>query len=119
GAGRMIIRVEVSLDGGVSWRECEHWYPENYKPSHGYRHWVMCRWKIDIPIWELASSRELVVRAWDASFNTQPEHRTWNLLGMMNNAWYRLKITRDSPDHITILHPVRTNKHANQPFGHL
>ena len=79
----------------------------------------MCKWEVSIPLWEIVSCREIVVRAWDGSYNTQPERHTWNLLGMMNNAWYRLQVRRDCPGSVTILHPVRTDKRANQPDGHM
>lgn len=39
---------------------------------------------------------EIVCRAWQGQ-NTQPQNITWNLLGMMNNCWFRCKVhpTRD------------------------
>ena len=35
--------------------------------------------------------REIAVAAWDGQ-NTQPEKPTWNLMGMMNNPWFRVKV---------------------------
>lgn len=37
-------------------------------------------------------TRQVVCRAWDDSGNTQPEHATWNLRGVMNNAWSRVDL---------------------------
>jgi hypothetical protein len=34
----------------------------------------------------LLNGGTVMVRAWDTSFNTQPESIAWNLLGMMNNS---------------------------------
>lgn len=34
---------------------------------------------------------EIVCRAWQGQ-NTQPQNITWNLLGMMNNCWFRCKV---------------------------
>jgi nitrate reductase (NAD(P)H) len=54
----------------------------------------------------------MLVRAWDAGSNTQPSDPTWNLLGMLNNSWYRVRInidsesTRENPS-ISFQHPVR------------
>lgn len=31
-------------------------------------------------------------RAWDACMNTQPKDLTWNVMGMMNNPWFRIKV---------------------------
>ena len=67
--------------------------PSYYKES---RNWTWVRWKLEIPHTELFRAEELVVRACDSSQNTQPENLTWNLMGMMNNCWFRAKL---SPDH--------------------
>ena len=44
----------------------------------------------------LMKCEEIVCRAWQGQ-NTQPQNITWNLLGMMNNCWFRCKVhpTRD------------------------
>ena len=31
-------------------------------------------------------------RAWDEAMNTQPDSFTWNLMGMLNNCHYRVKV---------------------------
>ena len=41
---------------------------------------------------ELLETREMCCRAWTADMNTQPMNFTWNLMGMMNNCVYRVKI---------------------------
>jgi len=33
-----------------------------------------------------------VFRAWDEGNNTQPDKPTWNLMGMLNNPWFRIKV---------------------------
>ena len=38
-------------------------------------------------------SKELLVRAWDETMNTQPAVITWNLMGMMNNCYHRCVIS--------------------------
>jgi hypothetical protein len=40
---------------------------------------------------DLAKTPEIAVRAWDGQ-NTQPDWPTWNLMGMMNNPWFRVRI---------------------------
>ncbi len=37
-------------------------------------------------------SKELLLRAWDDSMNTQPATITWNVMGMMNNCHFRVLI---------------------------
>ncbi len=54
GAGNKIIRCEVSLDDGKSWRlaEVTHRTPPN---EYG-KHWAWVWWSIDVPIGETAAS---------------------------------------------------------------
>ncbi|KAI9304051.1 hypothetical protein BJ944DRAFT_203361 [Cunninghamella echinulata] len=106
GGNRPLTRVEISLDNGITWvladiktrqKEAETKLapilsklnppPAQDKP----RFWTWTLWQVEIPITDLIRSSELVVRAWDVSQNTQPEHLIWNLMGMMNNCWYRIK----------------------------
>ncbi|KAI9321277.1 Oxidoreductase, molybdopterin-binding domain-containing protein [Dichotomocladium elegans] len=104
GSGRRIIRVEVSLDSGKTWllaqmnqptaasvaaRYGELRGPEYYKAS---RNWGWTLWEISIEVADLVRAEEMVVRAWDDAQNTQPENITWNLMGMMNNCWFRVKL---------------------------
>jgi nitrate reductase (NAD(P)H) len=71
GGGRKIRRVEISLDGGVSWQNTTVKYPDGYTPRHGVRWWVMGRWELSVPTWKLLQCSEIAVRAWDSSLNTQ------------------------------------------------
>ena len=36
---------------------------------------------------------EILCRGWDAAMNRQPEKLTWNVMGMMNNSYFRIKVT--------------------------
>jgi nitrate reductase (NAD(P)H) len=74
GGGRKIRRVEISLDGGVSWQNTTVKYPDGYAPRHGVRWWVMSRWELSVPTWKLLQCSEIAVRAWDSSLNTQVRH---------------------------------------------
>jgi nitrate reductase (NAD(P)H) len=40
----------------------------------------------------LLRAEEIVCRAWDEAMNTQPDTFTWNLMGMLNNCHYRVKV---------------------------
>jgi len=90
GGGRKIIRVEVSLDGGNLWRQAEIIRHETPTPAGKYWCWVF--WQLDVQTVEFARASEVLVRAWDSSMNTQPSHLTWNLMGMMNNCHFRIKL---------------------------
>jgi nitrate reductase (NAD(P)H) len=47
---------------------------------------------LNIPMAELLQCREVICRAWDSCMNTQPNTFTWNVMGMMNNCVYKVKI---------------------------
>jgi sulfite oxidase len=84
GGGRRVGRVDVSPDGGRSWRRAE---------LHGGSPWAWTLWTAEV---ELAPGpAEIVVRAWDTAAQTQPERleTVWNCKGYMNNAWHRIAVT--------------------------
>ena len=49
-------------------------------------------WDIDVQTYDFLEAKELLCRAWDEDMNTQPAVITWNLMGMMNNCYHRIKI---------------------------
>ncbi|KAM3244053.1 hypothetical protein ACQJBY_055768 [Aegilops geniculata] len=90
GGGRKVTRVEVTLDGGETWQVCELDHPE--RPTRYGKYWCWCFWSVDVEVLDLLGAKEIAVRAWDEALNTQPERLIWNLMGMMNNCWFRVKI---------------------------
>ncbi|GAB5033102.1 nitrate reductase [Nannochloropsis oceanica] len=88
GGGRQVQRMEVSLDDGKSW-ELAQLSSEEYPTEHG-RFWCWRIWNLDVDILRLVGCTNVACRAWDNSQNTQPRDLTWNVLGMMNNSWFRL-----------------------------
>lgn len=92
GGGRKVNRVELSLDGGLTWRITELTCPE--KPTKYNKRWCWVLWKTTVTTQELANSRQICCRAWDEGMNTQPKDITWNVMGMGNNCWFRMKIHR-------------------------
>ncbi|CAI4214141.1 unnamed protein product [Parascedosporium putredinis] len=110
GGGHAVQRVELSLDGGETWRYCERRFPD--RPlRHGRKAWAWVFWHADVPVSELAGAHALAVRAWNALKCTQPERPTWNIMGMMNNCWYQVKPEITSSDdaeepYVLFRHPV-------------
>lgn len=51
-------------------------------------------WDIEAHTIDFMGCKELLVRAWDSSQNGQPAKLTWNVMGMMNNCQFRIKIHR-------------------------
>lgn len=76
----------------MSWREkCYCW----------------CFWSLPIAVAELVNARDIVVRAMDEAMNIQPKDIYWNVLGMMNNPWFRIVIEKDpSGRFVTFHHPT-------------
>jgi sulfite oxidase len=83
-SSRAIARVDVSLDGGDTWKTAD---------LLGER--SAWSWRL----WELQSRLEpgthhIAVRAWDAAGRTQPEDPAtiWNFKGYANTAWHKITI---------------------------
>jgi sulfane dehydrogenase subunit SoxC len=84
-----IAAVEVSTDGGRTWREAR------LEPHEDSR-WAWFGWSLD---WEATpGDHELLCRARDAAGNSQPDEATWNLGGYANNAVQRVAVTVVAPD---------------------
>ena len=79
-----IVRVEVSLDGGESW-----------KPAETSRDldspWAWCSWSYR---WSAVPGRHtLCCRAADEAGNEQPPESSWNVGGYANNSPQRVEVT--------------------------
>lgn len=116
GGGKKVVRVEVTMDGGESWHQCTMDHQE--KPNKYGKYWCWCFWSLDVDMMAMLASKEIAVRAWDESHNTQPEKLNWNLMGMMNNCWFRVKTSLRKPQNgeigIVFEHPVQP---GNQSGG--
>ena len=120
GGGRRVTRVELSLDKGQSWRLADIDYPEDrYRDIpeqmlYGGRldmSWrescfCWCQWSLDFSVSELANAKDIVVRAMDESMNIQPKDMYWSVLGMMNNPWFRVTISKED-DYLRFEHPTQ------------
>ncbi|HWB72978.1 MAG TPA: sulfite oxidase [Egibacteraceae bacterium] len=83
-----IVAVEVSTDGGLSWRDAQ------LQPPPDPRAWT--RWHAT---WTPPGpgSYELCSRATDAAGNSQPDEPVWNLGGYAVNAVHRVPVEVRSP----------------------
>lgn len=122
GGGRRITRVEVTLDKGKSWALASIRYHEDDYRDRVYENETLfggkldierretcltwCFWEVDLKIEDLAISGDIMVRAMDESMNVQPRDIYWSVLGMMNNPWYRVTITKED-DHLRFEHPTQ------------
>ncbi|KAJ3104497.1 hypothetical protein HDU97_009110 [Phlyctochytrium planicorne] len=90
GGGRGIVRVDVSADGGKTWKDAE----VLRKPGQPYgREWAWTRWegKVEVP---KDGKVELVCKAVDTSYNEQPERMesVYNVRGVLVSAWHRVRV---------------------------
>jgi nitrate reductase (NAD(P)H) len=122
GGGRRITRVEVTLDKGKSWALADIKYHEDDyreqvdenemlfggKLDMGWREtcFAWCFWEINLKVEDMKLSGDLMVRAMDESMNVQPRDMYWSVLGMMNNPWYRVTISKEG-DYLRFEHPTQ------------
>ena len=59
-----------------------------------------------MPINELAEATDILVRSMDEGMNIQPRDMYWSVLGMMNNPWYRITISKEN-DFLRFEHPTQ------------
>ncbi|GMH49941.1 hypothetical protein TrLO_g5049 [Triparma laevis f. longispina] len=90
GGGRAVSRVEVTLDDGVTWTLADIIRTEETTPHDMKWCWVF--WKLQIHTSAFVGAKEIMVRATDEASNRQPRDCTWNLMGMGNNCYFRIKI---------------------------
>jgi sulfite oxidase len=85
GDGRGIGRVDVSLDGGLTWRQAD------IQPATSQ--WAWRLWSLTVEAHPGPMS--LTARAWDDTGFTQPESPAslWNPRGYQNNAWANVELT--------------------------
>uniref|UniRef100_L7MAC1 Sulfite oxidase n=1 Tax=Rhipicephalus pulchellus TaxID=72859 RepID=L7MAC1_RHIPC len=90
GGGRKVVRVDVSADGGKNWVPAQL----ESEDTSLHRAWAWTLWKIDLPVPKDTDKLEIVCKAVDSSYNSQPEGvaGVWNLRGVLNNAWYRVHV---------------------------
>ncbi|GGT05374.1 sulfite oxidase [Streptomyces griseoviridis] len=84
GEHRTVARVEVSADGGRTWR------PADVDEPAGPWVWQHWRTVLDLPRGEV----EIVARAWDSAGTTTPESPAalWNPRGYANTSWPRVRL---------------------------
>lgn len=113
GGGRSIHRVDISVDGGQSWKQAD--LLPRPKASHN-QDWAWTLWKATLNMADVqehflpeteadadspnaklgsgASKVRVICRAVDSSGNTQPERpeSVWNLRGLLCNSWHGVEV---------------------------
>lgn len=93
GGGKNIIRVDVSLDGGKTWQEAEL-TGEKQLPGQA---WAWKLWQLKTSVPTGAKELNIVCKTVDKNYNQQADTvaPTWNILGVLNNAWHRVRVHVD------------------------
>ncbi|KAF2478503.1 Oxidoreductase, molybdopterin-binding domain-containing protein, partial [Neohortaea acidophila] len=88
GAGRRVVRVDVSPDNGKTWQQANIEDAE----QKGHRSWSWRQWNLAIPTRMLSGN--VCVKATDDGYNTQPENFTayYNFRGNLANSWHRVPV---------------------------
>ncbi|VDM46102.1 unnamed protein product [Toxocara canis] len=91
GGGRGIIQVLVSPDGGETWQLADLTRHEEQEMD---RMWSWTFFEATVKIPKDAKHMDLVCKATDCSYNTQPETATgiWNVRGLIHNAWHHIRL---------------------------
>jgi sulfite oxidase len=104
GGGRGIVRVDLSTDGGKSWQVAQLHRPDgtdfNSAAFQGNRIWSWTPFDAVVKLDTNKKEQEIICRAVDSSYNSQPDtlQAQWNLRGVVNNAWHRVKIHRKAEE---------------------
>ena len=87
GDDRSVVRVDVSLDHGQTWRQAE------LEQDAG--DWAWCRWRTCLDLEPGLAT--VTVRAWDSTGAAQPDSAAalWNPKGYINNAWSHTTVEVD------------------------
>lgn len=88
------MRVDVSLDGGKTWAPAELTKPPTNSSG---RAWAKTLYSLTQRLpegVEAGGKLEVVVKATDENYNTQPESAgpVWNARGVVNNSWHRVQV---------------------------
>jgi DMSO/TMAO reductase YedYZ molybdopterin-dependent catalytic subunit len=104
GGGRPLSRIEVSGNGGKTWEQVR---PLKQQLTDAGQLWAWVRYEHTLEFFDpSAEDAEIVVRAWDAAANTQPEWPIWNYTGMLNNHLYRVKVLKHEGKQLFV-HPAQ------------
>lgn len=80
--GARVARLEVSADGGKSWKEAR------LSDRKGDFTWQL--WEVEVNV--SSGESTLVARAIDSKGRTQPEKAAWNFKGYLNDSWHRVTV---------------------------
>lgn len=95
GGGNRIIRVDVTADQGKTWMTANLQQLSDGDNVGPGRHYAWTLWSVNVPIPKNQKVIEVWSKAVDSNYNCQPEtfRNTWNLRGVVANAYNRVRIS--------------------------
>lgn len=102
GAGKAVIRVDVSIDGGKTWGQAAMTRASETQGVRSGRAWAWVQWTYLTKIPEnmvCPGKFDIVCKAIDDQYNQQPHDGSaiWNLRGILNTSWGRSTIHVSEP----------------------
>lgn len=91
GGGKQIAWVDVSVDGGKTWKVAEMSKPLDEKRG---RAWSWTPWEIEVEIPKDQKEFTVISKAVDENYNVQPEQIApiWNIRGVLTNTWSKIDL---------------------------
>ena len=90
GGGRGIVRVDVSIDNGSTWKSATL-KEGSEQDMHKAWAWTF----FEGTVWAAKSADgkyEVASKAVDVAYNVQPEKADWNVRGLNNTSWFRVAV---------------------------
>lgn len=86
-----MVRVDISSDGGRTWQACDTLQSDAAEHPYAFG-WSL--WTAQVSVPPKAATLNLVVKAVDSNYNTQPENfkDIWNLRGVLSNAYHKITV---------------------------
>jgi hypothetical protein len=69
------------------------------------RNYAWTTWEVLVPDFNPADCGEIMVRAFDSAANGMSAEHEWNLTGMMNNCYFKIKVVKSFQGYV-FQHPT-------------
>lgn len=84
-------KVEISLDGGVTWREATSMTAET--PTRHGKRWCWVMWSLRLMHTQVSAAASIKCRATATGGATQQMGLAWNAQGLCNNSIFTVKVS--------------------------
>lgn len=101
GGGKQIAWVDVSIDGGKTWKIAKIDKPLDEKRGKA---WSWTPWEIEVEIPKGQKEFKVISKAVDENYNVQPERidPIWNIRGVLTNSWSTVHLQVDEDEDLKV-----------------